>query len=110
MTGTQPKSIPRPTLDTRLHLYVAWGCPFCHRVLATLALTGLKDRVTYTWMRNVKNEAGWEIEAGEDPLVGAASLRDVYEQLEPHGEHRPSVPLLVDLSSKTLLINSGNRS
>ena len=98
MTNTEPNAIPRPTGDTQLHLYLAWGCPFCHRVLATLALTGLKDQVTYTWMRNVKNVAGWEIEPGNDPLFGATFLREIYEQLEPGAGHTPSVPLLVDLS------------
>lgn len=106
MTGTESNSIPQPIDHTRLHLYLAWGCPFCHRVLATLALTGLKDQVTYTWMRNVKNEAGWEIEPGKDPLFGATFLRDIYERLESGAGHRPSVPLLVDLSSKTLLSSS----
>ena len=106
MTGTKPNAIPQPMDDTRLHLYVAWGCPFCHRVLATLALTGLRDQVTYTWMRNIKSEAGWEIEPGDDPLLGATFLADVYGQLEPRAGHRPSVPLLVDLSAKTLLSSS----
>lgn len=103
MTAKEPNTIPQPTDKTMFHMYVARGCPFCHRVLATLALTGLKDQVTYTWMRNVKSEAGWEIEPGKDPLFGANFLREVYEQLEPGAGRRKSVPLLVDLSSKTLL-------
>ena len=106
MANAKPSAISRPTGEMQLHLYLAWGCPFCHRVLATLVLTGLKDHVTYTWMRNIKSEAGWEIEPGNDPLFGATFLRDIYEQLEPGAGHRPSVPLLVDLSSKTFLSSS----
>lgn len=95
--------IPRPTLESRLHLYLAWGCPFCHRVLVALALTGLRERITYTWMRNVKGPAGWEIAPGEDPLFGEYFLQNVYERLQPGVDTVPSVPLLVDLPTKALL-------
>lgn len=100
--------IPRPTDDSRLHLYLAWGCPFCHRVLAALALTDLAGRVTITWMRNIKGPAGWEISPGDDPLFAETSMKHVYERLEPSAGHRPSVPLLVDLSSRTLLSTSSS--
>ncbi len=56
MTNAKPSAISRPTGETQLHLYLAWGCPSCHRVLATLALTGLEDHVTYTWMRNANRK------------------------------------------------------
>ena len=59
--------IPRPITESRLHLYLARACPFCHRVSATLALTGLDRHVSVTWMANVKGEAGWEIAPGDDP-------------------------------------------
>lgn len=100
--------IPPATPDSRLHLYVAWGCPFCHRVMAALAMTRLADRVTYTWMRNIKGPSGWDIEPGEDPLLGATSLEQVYKHLEPDRALRPSVPLLVDLSTRRLLSTSSS--
>jgi len=106
MTTTTPIDIPRPARETRLHLYAARGCPFCHRVLVALALTGLSRRVTLTWMCNVKGEAGWEIAPGDDPLFAETSLKGVYDRLEPGAVHRPAVPLLVDLSSRTLLSSS----
>ncbi len=111
MTKTNPAhtDIPRPTDDSRLHLYLAWGCPFCHRVLAALALTGLTERVTITWMRNIKGPGGWEISPGDDPLFAETSLRRVYERLEPDTEYRPSVPLLVDLSSNKKLSTSSSQ-
>jgi len=111
MTEPNPTlaNIPRPTSESRLHIYVAWGCPFCHRVLAALALTGLTERVTYTWMRNIKGPAGWEIAPGDDPLFAETSLKRVYERLEPDTERRSSVPLLVDLSSNTLLSTSSSQ-
>lgn len=98
--------IPRPTSGSRLHLYVARGCPFCHRVLAALALTGLGEKVTYTWVRNVKGPSGWEIAPGDDPLFGETLMRGVYDRLEPHENLAPAVPLLVDLSARSLLSTS----
>lgn len=89
-----------------LHLYLAWACPFCHRVLAALMLTNLREQVSITWMRNIKNTTGWEIETGDDPLFGETTLKRVFGKLEPHNSQTPSVPLLVDLNTKTLLSTS----
>jgi len=86
-----------------LHLYLAWGCPFCHRVTAALATTGLADRVTITWMKNIKNESGWEIEPMDDTLFNASTLAEVYKQVLPHGETGFSVPLLVDKNLKSFV-------
>lgn len=102
-------NIPKPKDGSRLHLYLAWGCPFCHRVLAAITLTGLSRRVTITWMRNIKGPAGWEIAPGDDPLFAEISLKRVYERLEPGVEQRPSVPLLVDLSTNKKLSTSSSQ-
>ncbi len=91
-TNTTHDDIPKPTDDSRLHLYLAWGCPFCHRVMAALALTGLTKHVTITWMRNIKGPAGWEIAPGDDPLFAETSLKRVYERLEPNSDQRPVCP------------------
>ncbi len=109
MTATQHSMIPRPSDETRLHLYLAWGCPFCHRVLAALELAGLTEHVSTTWVLNIKGATGWEISPGHDPLFGELNINGVYQQLEPDIEHVPSVPLLVDLSSKTLLSTSSSQ-
>jgi putative glutathione S-transferase len=77
--------------------------------LAAIVLAGLSDHVTISWMRNIKGPAGWEIAPGDDPLFGEYSLKEVYERLEPGVAHTPSVPLLVDLSSKTLLSSSSSQ-
>lgn len=103
MSDTRQIAIPRPTEETRLHLYVAWGCPFCHRVLATLAMTGLTQHLTYTWMRNIKKAQGWEIGTGGDPVFGEQLLKGVYKRLDPRATQRSSVPLLVELSTNSLL-------
>ncbi len=87
----------------KLHLYLAWACPFCHRVLATLVLAGFSEQVSITWMRNIKTTSGWEIATGDDLLFGETTLKRIYEKLYPHTSQAPSVPLLVDLAAKKLL-------
>ena len=89
-----------------LHLYLAWGCPFCHRVTAALATTSLTDKVSITWMKNIKGEPGWEIEPTDDPLFNASSLAEVYKQLLPNEQTRFSVPLLVDKNLKSFMSSS----
>lgn len=87
----------------KLHLYLAWACPFCHRVLAALVLAGLKKQLSITWMRNIKTATGWEIASGDDPLFRETTLKRVYEKLDPHNSQPASVPLLVDLNLKKVL-------
>lgn len=88
----------------KLHLYLAWACPFCHRVLAALVFAGFSEQISVTWMRNIKKATGWEISAGDDPLFGETMLKRVYEKLDPCNDSQASsVPLLVDLNSKKLL-------
>lgn len=95
-----------PGKKSKLHLYLAWACPFCHRVLAALVLTGFSDQVSITWMRNIKKATGWEVATGDDPLCGETTLKRVYEKLDPSNSQAPSVPLLVDLNSERLLSTS----
>ena len=107
-TRTESTTIPRPTSNSKLHLYLAWGCPFCHRVIAALTLAGLNEQVTITWMENIKGSEGWQIKAGDDPLFAATSLRTVYVKLGASKDSRPSVPLLVDASTQELLSTSSS--
>jgi putative glutathione S-transferase len=94
--------------DRQLHLYLAWGCPFCHRILAALAITKLEDNISITWMENIKGEAGWKMYFLDEPLFNSDSLKAVYQQLEPTVEHRYSVPLLVDKKNNILLSTSSS--
>ena len=91
--------------NAKLHLYLAWGCPFCHRILAALVVTGLLDKVTITWTKNIKGPKGWEIEPSQDPLFSAQTLKAVYQRLQPASETRYSVPLMVDLQNKSFVSN-----
>ena len=92
--------------NSQLHLYLAWGCPFCHRIVAALSMTELEDNMSITWMENIKGGAGWSINAADEPLFNAESLKAVYQQLAPTKEYRHSVPLLVDKKNNSLLSTS----
>lgn len=107
MTMTpETKELHQLLQDARLHAYLAWGCPFCHRVFAALVLTGLQNKISISWMENIKGPAGWKLAPKTDPLYAEDSLKKIYQRLDPDSEHRPSVPLLVDLSSKQLVSTS----
>jgi putative glutathione S-transferase len=98
-----PDAIPRPAGSAEYHLYAAWGCPYTHRVLGALHVTGLADELPVTWMKEVKREPGWEIEAATDPAFGARYLHEIYALADPGGSHRPAVPLLIDRSTRRIV-------
>lgn len=89
--------------SNKLHLYLAWGCPFCHRVYAAICITGLSSLVSITWTKNIKNSSGWKIGNGEDPLFGLTSIKEIYRKIAPEKSLKPSVPLLVDLEQRQFL-------
>ena len=109
MSNNEQREIPKPAHDARLHLYVASACPFCHRVIAALALTRLSNSITYTWMNNIKDVPGWAIEPDDEPAFNESFLSAVYEQLDSTTKHRPSVPLLIDLTTQTILSTSSTQ-
>lgn len=85
-----------------MRLYVAWNYPFCHRVLVALALIGLHDRESSSWMHNIKGAVGWEILPGDDPLFEETTVHGVYDGLTSEFAHTLSVPMLVDWSSRNV--------
>ena len=100
---TIPDPDPIEPSKAPFRLYAAWGCPFCHRVLAGLHLTGLADRMNITWMKDIKRDDGWEIEDDQDPLFGASLIREIYAATAPGEDHRPAVPILISESTRELV-------
>ena len=101
MTTLDPDPI-EPSKEP-FRLYAAWGCPFCHRVLAGLHLTGLEDRMSITWMKDVKRDNGWEIEDDQDPIFSASFIKEVYAATAPGEDHRPAVPILISEATRELV-------
>ncbi|HEY5624519.1 MAG TPA: glutathione S-transferase C-terminal domain-containing protein, partial [Gammaproteobacteria bacterium] len=53
-------------------------------------------------MNDIKRESGWEIEDAPDPVFGASLIKEIYEAADPGADHRPAVPLLVNVKTRTL--------
>lgn len=84
-------------------LYLAWACPFCHRVLLAIAFNGLEDWFNITWTRDIKPDNGWEIDAQHEPLWHADSVKALYQLASDGQQQGSAVPLLVEIHSKRLL-------
>ena len=59
-------------------MYLGNACPWCHRVLLTLALRGLAGHISYSRLRDEPEHAtrgGWVFGRDEpDPVFGAKDL------------------------------------
>ena len=58
--------------ERRYHLYLAAGCPFCHRLLIALRLLGLEEVVSHSFVDDERDGRGWAFRArhGADPVNG----------------------------------------
>ncbi|OBY26563.1 glutathione S-transferase C-terminal domain-containing protein [Leisingera sp. JC1] len=83
-------------------LYAAWGCPFSHRPLAALHLLGLEAHVPVLFVEDIKREEGWRF-ATPDLVFGARNLPELYQIAAPGGDHRPSVPILINRAARLIL-------
>ncbi|MGR3291917.1 MAG: hypothetical protein ACU0C9_12090 [Paracoccaceae bacterium] len=43
----------------RYHLYVAWNCPWAHRILLTRVLLGLQNVVSVSYAKPRRTDQGW---------------------------------------------------
>lgn len=99
---TQPQTVfPR----SGFHLYASTACPYSHRVLAALDLTGLTSEIGISWTATVKREQGWELSPAPDPVFGQRWLSEIYAEARAPAGLRPSVPLLVDAGRRRFLGN-----
>lgn len=60
----------------RYHVYAGNACPWCHRVLLTLALTGLDKHISVGYLSDIPEKAtrgGWVFDQ-PDPVTGAKDL------------------------------------
>ena len=88
-----------PWQEDRFHLYVAWNCPWAHRVLLVRALKGLERFITVAYARPRRSDQGWVYEPeGEfvDPLMGIQALHQAYAKAPEPYSGRLTVPLLWD--------------
>jgi glutathionyl-hydroquinone reductase len=117
-----------PPVKGRYHLYVAYNCPWCHRVLLGRAILGLEDVITvdvcYPNRSNDDEPRGpdlWKFcpegqmspmktgafvkfdECTKDTVNGMKYVKEIYESAGIYDQK--SVPLLFDKQTKTVVNN-----
>lgn len=89
-----------PAASDRYHLYMSKACPWCHGVDLVLALKGLREAISITWMDPVMSEDGWVIDQSQfDETAGVPRdryLYQVYQRSVPAHTGAITVPLLLD--------------
>lgn len=98
----------------RYVLYVGNACPWCHRVLLTLALREMRDQlVRVVDLLDDPEKAtrgGWIVSpaannGAPDPVFGARDLFGVYDAASPGFRGRCTAPLLIDARSRRPVCN-----
>jgi glutathionyl-hydroquinone reductase len=91
----------------RYHLYAGWFCPWSQRVTLEIALHGLEDVISVSYVDGGRDGRGWAFREryGPDPVNGFTLLRDAYEATERGFDGHISVPTLWDRQSKQVVSN-----
>ncbi|GAA1684713.1 glutathione S-transferase C-terminal domain-containing protein [Fodinicola feengrottensis] len=92
----------------RYHLYAGWFCPWAQRTTIELALLGLRDVVSVSYVDDERDARGWAFREkhGPDPVNGFTLLRQAYEATEPGFDGHVSVPALWDRRTNRLVSNN----
>lgn len=87
-----------PAEAGRYHLYGGWFCPWSQRVTIELALNGLADVVSVSYVDDARDGRGWAFREshGPDPVNGFTLLREAYDATEPGFDGHVSTPTLWD--------------
>lgn len=87
-----------PAVGGRYHVYAGWFCPWSQRVTLELALNGLAEVVSVSFVDDERDGRGWAFREthGPDPVNGFALLREAYDRTEPGFDGLVSVPTLWD--------------
>lgn len=91
----------------RYHLYLARACPWSHRVAIVRALEGLEDIISTSWAAPCRDERGWAFpgEPHVDDVNGFQFLREAYQASSPSFDGRPTLPVLWDRRTGTIVNN-----
>jgi putative glutathione S-transferase len=95
-----------PAEAGRYHIYISRACPWAHRVAMTRSLKGLDDAISLSLVQPERYDEGWEFsDAHPDPLYDADYLRELYVRADPDFTGRPTVPVLWDRETETIVNN-----
>ncbi|MFE7492561.1 glutathione S-transferase C-terminal domain-containing protein [Kitasatospora sp. NPDC057541] len=91
----------------RYHVYAGWFCPWAQRVTIQLALNGLEDVVSVSYVDGERDGRGWAFREthGPDPVNGFTLLREAYDRTEPGFDGHVSVPTLWDRHTGRVVSN-----
>lgn len=98
-----------PAAAGRYHLYVCHACPWAHRTMVARALKGLDAAIGVSVVNWFMGEQGWNFEPGDgvvdDPVWSVRFLHELYSRADPEFTGRITVPVLLDLETKTIVSN-----
>jgi putative glutathione S-transferase len=91
----------------RYHLYAGWFCPWAQRVVLELAVNGLTEVISVSYVDDARDGRGWAFREthGPDPVNGFTLLRQAYEATEPGFDGHVSVPTLWDTRTGQVVSN-----
>jgi len=92
----------------RYNLYLARGCPYCHRVAIARLHLKLETIFSVTFVNDIKRDEGWKIDEGVDLVFGARSLHEMMISAEGNLTAKATVPQLIDTKSKRLVSDSSD--
>ncbi len=91
----------------RYHLYLAFSCPWCHRVMLFLKLKKLEGVISASYVHHAMEEGGWVFRA-PDPVLGVRFVYEVYRKAVPNFTGRCTVPILWDKKTETIVNNESS--
>jgi putative glutathione S-transferase len=96
-----------PAEAGRYHLFLAFGCPWCHRVMIFLKLKKLDGVISTSYVDHALGEGGWAFRT-PDRLFGARFAYDIYLKAVPNFTGRCTVPILWDKKTGTIVNNESS--
>jgi putative glutathione S-transferase len=97
-----------PAEPGRYHGYGGWVCPRSHRAAIVLALRGLTDIVSMSYVDRFRDGRGWAFRAdsGPDPVNGFTLLREAYLASDPAYGGSVTIPVLWDRGRRRIVSNN----
>ena len=99
----------------RYHLYVAWNCPWAHRVLIYLAVKKLEHAISVAYAIPGLRESGWTFEESSkfpdctpDRVNGFRFLYQAYQAANPRYTGKVTVPTLWDKKTRRIVNNESS--
>src|SRR6266849_2862902 len=99
----------------RYHLYIAYNCPWAHRVLIFRAVKKLEDAITVAYALPGIREQGWLFashpqfpECMPDTVNGFRHLHQAYTASDAHYTGKVTVPTLWDTKTRRIVNNESS--